>query len=66
MTQPEKKTIEEIAAMSAMERNAYFLSLSYEERKAINERELLIAIDAVTAKMIADSLHKNFETNDNS
>lgn len=66
MTQPEKKTIEEIAAMSAMERNAYFLSLSYEERKAINERELLKAIDAVTVKMLADSLHKNGETNDNS
>lgn len=66
MTQPEKKTIEEIAAMSAMERNAYFLSLSYEERKAINERELLKAIDAVTVKMLADSLHKNVETNDNS
>lgn len=65
MTQPEKKTIKEIAQMSSTERSRYLLSLSNDELQAIDERELLNAIDAATVKMLADSIHKNFETNDN-
>jgi hypothetical protein len=56
MIQPEKKTIEEIAAMSGPERSRYLLSLPNEERQAIDEEELLHAIDAMTVQMLTNNL----------
>ena len=63
MTQPQKKTIEEIARMSGTERSRYLLSLSNNERQAINERELLKAIDIATVQMLIVNL--NGETDNN-
>ena len=63
MIQPEKKTIEEIAAMSGTERTRYLISLPNDERQAIDEEELLNAIDAATVEMLINNL--NAET-DNS
>ena len=64
MIQTEKKTIKEIAAMSGMERSSYLLSLSNDERQAIDERELLKAIDIATVQMLIVNL--NAETDNNS
>ena len=64
MTQPEKKTIEQIAAMSGAERSRYLLSLPNDERQAIDEEELLKAIDIATVQMLIDGM--NAETDDNS
>jgi hypothetical protein len=64
MTQPEKKTIEQIAAMSGTERSRYLLSLPNDERQAIDEEELLKAIDIATVQMLIDGM--NAETDDNS
>lgn len=62
MIQPEKKTIEAIAAMSGTERSRYLLSLPNDERQALDEEELLQAIDSVTVQMLRDNL--NAETED--
>ena len=64
MTQREKKTLEQIAAMSGAERSRYLLLLSNDERQAIDEEELLKAIDIVTVQMLMEGM--NAETNDNS
>jgi hypothetical protein len=64
MTQPKKKTIEQIAAMSGAERSRYLLSLPNEERQAIDEEKLLKAIDTATVQMLKDDL--NAETDDKS
>jgi hypothetical protein len=64
MTQPEKKTIEQIAAMSGAERSRYLRSLSHDERQAINAEKLLKAIDTATVQMLKDDL--NAETDDKS
>ena len=63
MTHPQKKTIEEIAAMSGIERSRYLLSLSNDERQAINERELLKAIDIATVQMLIVNLNAETENN---
>jgi len=57
MIQPEKKTIEEIAAMSGTERSRYLLLLPNDERQAIDEEELLNAIDAATVQMLINNLN---------
>ena len=57
MIQPEKKTIEEIAAMSGTERSRYLLLLPNDERQAIDEEELLNAIDAATVQMLISNLN---------
>lgn len=62
MIQPEKKTIEEIAAMSGTERSRYLRSLPNDERQAMDEEQLLQAIDTVTVQMLRDNL--NAETDD--
>lgn len=64
MTQSEKKTIEQIAAMSGAERSRYLLSLPNDERQAIDEKKLLKAIDTATVQMLKDDL--NAETDDKS
>lgn len=61
MIQPEKKTIEEIAAMSGPERSKYLLLLPNDERQAIDEEELLNAIDAATVQMLINSLNAKTE-----
>lgn len=63
MTHPQKKTIEQIAAMSGTERSRYLLSLSNDERQAINERELLKAIDIATVQMLIVNLNAETENN---
>ena len=64
MTESEKKTIEQIAAMSGTERSRYLLSLPNDERRAIDEEKLLKAIDTATVQMLKD--HLNAETDDKS
>ena len=61
MIQPEKKTIEEIAAMSGTERSRYLLLLPNDERQAIDEEELLNAIDAATVQMLINNLNAKTE-----
>ena len=61
MIQPEKKTIEEIAAMSGTERSRYLLLLPDDERQAIDEEELLNAIDAATVQMLINNLNAKTE-----
>lgn len=62
MIQPEKKTIEEIAGMSGTERTRYLTSLPSDERQAIDEEELLNAIDAATVQMLINNLNAETET----
>jgi len=57
MIQLEKKTIEQIAAMSGTERSRYLLLLPNDERQAIDEEELLNAIDAATVQMLINNLN---------
>jgi hypothetical protein len=61
MKQPEKKTIEEIATMSGTERSRYLLLLPNDERQAIDEEELLNAIDAATVQMLINNLDAKTE-----
>jgi len=61
MIQPEKKTIEEIAAMSGTERSRYLLLLPDDERQAIDEEELLNAIDDATVQMLINNLNAKTE-----
>ena len=61
MIQPEKKTIEEIAAMTGTERSRYLLLLPNDERQAIDEEELLNAIDAATVQMLINNLNAKTE-----
>ena len=61
MIQLERKTIEEIAVMSGTERGRYLLSLPNDERQAIDEEELLNAIDAATVQMLINNLNAKTE-----
>jgi len=61
MIQLEKKTIEQIAAMSGTERSRYLLLLPNDERQAIDEEELLNAIDAATVQMLINNLNAKTE-----
>ena len=61
MIQPEKKTIEEIAAMTGTERSRYLLLLPDDERQAIDEEELLNAIDDATVQMLINNLNAKTE-----